>query len=135
MTTCNWTNRHGRLLLGFADKIGVRNPEKMLWGTQLWGPPTSWQSLCATGTTVQLHTAEQSGFEVLPHSADSPGLAPSDFFLFPNLKKLHERRRFHDNKDAFEAVEIWLGALSSVFTLIVLSSKRRLVAEMCNSAG
>ena len=30
---------------------------------------------------------EQNGYELIPHPAYSPDLAPSDFFLFPNLKK------------------------------------------------
>uniref|UniRef100_A0A131YT73 Transposase n=1 Tax=Rhipicephalus appendiculatus TaxID=34631 RepID=A0A131YT73_RHIAP len=35
----------------------------------------------ATAKLVEL------GYEVVPHPAYSPYLAPSDFFLFPNLKK------------------------------------------------
>ena len=57
----------------------------------------------------EVQTAEQCGFEVLPHPAYSPDLAPSGFFLFPNLQKSIKGRRFHANKDAIEAVEDWLG--------------------------
>ena len=36
---------------------------------------------------VAVDTAERNGYELIPHPAYSPDLAPSDFFLFPNLKK------------------------------------------------
>ena len=44
---------------------------------------------------VAMDAVEQNGYELIPHPAYSPDLAPSDFFLFPNLKKvirdLHRR--------------------------------------------
>jgi len=36
---------------------------------------------------------------VLEHPACSPDLAPSDFFLFPNIKKILNGRHFDDNDD------------------------------------
>ena len=36
---------------------------------------------------VAMDAVERNGYELIPHSAYSPDLAPSDFFLFPNLKK------------------------------------------------
>ena len=30
--------------------------------------------------------AAECGFEILPHPPYSPDMAPSDFYLFPNLK-------------------------------------------------
>ena len=36
---------------------------------------------------VAMDAVERNGYELIPHHADSPDLAPSDFFLFPNLKK------------------------------------------------
>ena len=36
---------------------------------------------------VAMDAAERNGFELIPHPAYSSDLAPSDFFLFPNLKK------------------------------------------------
>ena len=32
-----------------------------------------------------MDAVEQNGYELIPHSAYSPDLAPSDFFLFPNF--------------------------------------------------
>ena len=31
--------------------------------------------------------SDELGYELLPHSPNSPDLAPCDFFLFPNLKR------------------------------------------------
>ena len=36
---------------------------------------------------VAIDAVEQNRYELIPHPACSPDLAPSDFFLFPNLKK------------------------------------------------
>jgi histone-lysine N-methyltransferase SETMAR len=38
-------------------------------------------------------------WEVLPHPPYSPGLAPSDFHLFPKMKEHLRDLRFHSNKD------------------------------------
>ena len=37
---------------------------------------------------VAMDAVERNGYELIPHPAYSPDLAPSDFFLFPNLKKI-----------------------------------------------
>ena len=34
-----------------------------------------------------MDAVEQNGYELIPYPAYLPDLAPSDFFLFPNLKK------------------------------------------------
>ena len=36
---------------------------------------------------VAMDAVEQKGYELIPHPPYSPDLAPSDFFLFQNLKK------------------------------------------------
>ena len=36
---------------------------------------------------VAMDAVERNRYELIPHPANSPDLAPSDFFLFPNLKK------------------------------------------------
>ena len=36
---------------------------------------------------VAMEAVERNGYELIPHPAYSPDLAPSNFFLFPNLKK------------------------------------------------
>ena len=56
---------------------------------------------------MAVHTSMQCGFKILPHPPYSPDLAPSDFFLFPSLKKHLKGQRFHSNEDVISAVEEW----------------------------
>ena len=42
---------------------------------------------------VAMDAVERNQYELIPYLANSPDLAPSDFFLFPNLKK--DIRRLH----------------------------------------
>ena len=48
-----------------------------------------------------------SGYELIPHPAYSPDLAPSNYFLFPNLKKDIRGRHFRSN-EVVAAVEEWV---------------------------
>ena len=38
-------------------------------------------------------------FELLPHPPYSPDLAPSDYYLFPNLRKMLQGKRFYSNEE------------------------------------
>ena len=46
--------------------------------------------------------------EFIPHPAYSPDLAPSDFFLFPNLKKDIRGLHFRSDEEVVTAVEEWV---------------------------
>ena len=46
---------------------------------------------------------ERNGYELIPHPAYSPDLAPSDYFLFPNFRG----RQFRSNEEV-AAVEEWV---------------------------
>ena len=39
-------------------------------------------------------------FEFLPHPSYSPDLAPSDYYLFAELKKMLQGNRFYSNEEA-----------------------------------
>ena len=56
---------------------------------------------------MAVHTSMQCGFTILLHPPYSPDLAPSDFFLFPSLKKHLKGQRFHSNEDVISAGEEW----------------------------
>ena len=62
-----------------------------------------------------VETADQCGYEILPHPPYSPDLAPPDFCLFPNLKKSLIGRRFENIEDAISAVEEWFQAQNDTF--------------------
>ena len=42
--------------------------------------------------------------EILPHPPYSPNLAPSDYFLFPNMKTWLGGKRFSSNEEIFGAI-------------------------------
>ncbi|XP_048251006.1 histone-lysine N-methyltransferase SETMAR-like [Haliotis rufescens] len=58
---------------------------------------------------VEMTAVQECGYELLPHPPYSPDLAPSDFHLFPRLKKHLRGRRFEDDDELAAAVEGWLG--------------------------
>ena len=57
---------------------------------------------------VAMDAVERNGYELIPHPAYSPDLAPSDFFLFPNLKKDICGLHFRSDEEVVTAVEEWI---------------------------
>jgi len=57
------------------------------------------------------------GFQFLDHSPYSPDLAPSDYHLFPGLKKQLIGRHFSSNVEVIVAAETWLDRQPSEFFL------------------
>ena len=55
-----------------------------------------------------MDTVERNGYELIPHPASSPDLAPSDFFLFPNLKKDIRGLHFRSDEEVVTAAEEWV---------------------------
>lgn len=71
---------------------------------------------------ARVHTSVESmaqirdcGFELLPHPAYSPDLAPSDFHLFPNLKKHLGGQKFLTNEEVEAAVNLYFEDLEESF--------------------
>ena len=57
---------------------------------------------------VAVDAVEQNRYELIPHPAYSPDLPPSDFFLFPNLKKDICGCHFWSDEEVMTAVEEWV---------------------------
>ena len=57
---------------------------------------------------VAMDAVERNGYELIPHPAYSPDLAPSDFFLFPNWKKDIRGLHFQSDEEVVKAVEEWV---------------------------
>ena len=57
---------------------------------------------------VAMDAVERNGYELIPHPAYSPDLAPSDFFLFPNLEKDIRGRHFRSDENVVTPVEEWV---------------------------
>jgi histone-lysine N-methyltransferase SETMAR len=51
-------------------------------------------------------------YELFEHPPSSPDLAPSYFYLFPNLRLFLAGQRFSSNQEAIEAVEEYLADLT-----------------------
>ena len=58
---------------------------------------------------IAMDSVERNEYELIPHPVYSPDLAPSDYFLFPNLKKDIRGRHFRSNEKVVVAVEEWVG--------------------------
>lgn len=56
-------------------------------------------------------------YELLSHPPYSPDLAPSDYFLFPNLKKSLAGKRFGSNEEVIAATEAYFAALEKIYFL------------------
>ena len=56
---------------------------------------------------IAMDAVERNGYELIPHPAYSPDLAPGDYFLFLNLKKDIRGRHFRSNEEVVAAVEEW----------------------------
>ena len=57
------------------------------------------------------------GFQCLDHPPNSPDLAPTDYHLFPGLKKQLKGRHFSSDVEVIAAVETWLDGQHSEFFL------------------
>jgi len=54
-------------------------------------------------------------YDVVPHAPYSPDLAPSDFFLFPNLKKSLAGMRFGSNDEVIATTEAYFAGLDKSY--------------------
>ena len=53
---------------------------------------------------------QELGFELLPHPPYSPDLAPSDFFLFSDLKRMLAGKKFCADEEVIEEIEAYFEA-------------------------
>ncbi|KAJ0169391.1 hypothetical protein K1T71_014978 [Dendrolimus kikuchii] len=63
-------------------------------------------------TVAKLH---ELGFELLPHPPYSPDLAPSDYYLFADLKKMLQRKRFYSNEEVIAETNAYFEANNKSF--------------------
>ena len=68
-------------------------------------------------SAVAMAAIKDAGFELVDHPPYFPDLAPSDFRLFPNLKKHLRGQRFGDNSEVIEAVNAYFEGLPKSFFL------------------
>jgi len=66
-------------------------------------------------THVTVNLLERWGWEILEHPRYSPDLAPSDFHLFPKMKKHLRAKRFKSHDDVKHEVQKWLRGRDPTF--------------------
>ena len=66
---------------------------------------------------VAMDAVERKRYELIPHPTSSPDLAPSDFFLFPNLKKDIRGLHFRSDEEVVTAVEEWVNGKDPDFSI------------------
>ena len=75
---------------------------------------------------VAMDAVVRNGFKLIPHPVYSPDLAPSNFFLFQNLKKDIRGCHFRSNEKVFTAVEGWVkGKDPDLFSSELLALEHR----------
>ena len=75
------------------------------------------------------------GFTELNHPAYSPDIAPSDYYLFSNLKKFLRGKNFHSDDHAIMTVEDYLSGLKSEFFFQGIKSLRDRWVRVIASQG
>ena len=63
-------------------------------------------------TMAKLH---ELNFELLPHPPYSPDLAPSDYWLFADLKKMLAGKKFRSNEEVIAETEAYFEAKDKSF--------------------
>ena len=58
---------------------------------------------------------KELGFDLLPHPPYSPDLAPSDYWLFADLKRMLQGKRFGSNEEVIAATEAYFEAKETAF--------------------
>ncbi len=61
------------------------------------------------------------GFNLLPHQPYSPDLAPSNYWLFADLKKMLQGKRFGSNEEVLVATEAYFEAKDKSFYTVLKS--------------
>ena len=67
---------------------------------------------------VAMDAVERNGYELIPHPAYLPDLAPNDFFLSPNLKKDIRGLHFWSDEEVMTAVEEWVNGKHLTFSVL-----------------
>jgi histone-lysine N-methyltransferase SETMAR len=80
-------------------------------------------------------TANDLNIEILPHPPYSPDLAPSDFFLFPNLKKQLKGNHFDSDEEVILACDDWFSLKNRVFYSQGLFKVKQRWQKCVNSGG
>jgi len=104
------------------------------------GKVTKWVLFLHDNAPVHRTLATQKkmaylGFQCLNHPPYSPDLAPSDYRLFPGLKKQLKGRHFSSDAKFIAAAETWLEGQTSEFFLSALQKLEQLAKKCIEFRG
>ena len=91
---------YAKLLRELRQAIKSKRPGKLTKGVLLHQ-----ENAPAHKSLVAMSAVHDCGFELIDHPPYSPDLAPSDYFLFPNLKKYLAGKWYESHDDVISAVE------------------------------
>ena len=70
------------------------------------------------------------GYELLPHPPYSPDLTPSDYYLFPNLKRWLQGKRFHANEKIISETKTYFAEFDKSY----YSKSIKMLEDRCNKS-
>lgn len=77
-------------------------------------------------SVVAMAAVHDCGFELVDHPSYSPGLAPSDYFLFPNMRKHLAGKQYQTDDEVISAAEDFFDHQSeSIYTKGIQSLQHR----------
>ena len=91
---------YANLLRQLREAIKSKRPGKLTKG-----PLLHQDNAPAHKSVIAMAAVHDCGFELIEHPPYSPDLAPSDYFLFPNLKKHLAGKHFRTDDEVICAVE------------------------------
>lgn len=104
----------GNYYSSLLDKLNTELPEKR--------PRMARKKVLFHHDNAPAHTSAVSTaklleirFEIVSHPPYSPDLAPSDYYLFPNMKKWLAGKRFHSNDEVIAATNDYFDSLDKSY--------------------
>ena len=110
---------YANLLTCLRDVLKVKRPGKLSKGVLFHQ-----DNAPSHTSSVTMATIHKCGFELLPHPPYSPDLAPSDYHLFPQLKRQLSGVHFETDDDVIGAVEDYFGVMEKTFYLAGIEALR-----------
>ena len=121
---------YAKLLRELRQAIKSKRPGKLTKGVLLHQDNAS-----AHKSLVAMSAVHDCGFELIDHPPYSPDLAPSDYFLFPNLKKHLAGEQYESDGDVISAVEDFFEGQEENFYAIRIRALQHRLKKCMNRRG
>ena len=101
---------YSSLLEQLLEEIRQKRPQKLHHGVLFHQDNAPAHKAHATMATI-----DNCGFQIVQNPPYSPDLAPSDYFLFSNLKKISGGPRYANDDDVMDAIKHFWGSQDTTF--------------------